>query len=47
MELKPFNIDVIVIEPGAIRIEWDQIVLDTLQQALFLAGHSGSMNNHY
>jgi NAD(P)-dependent dehydrogenase (short-subunit alcohol dehydrogenase family) len=25
MELKPFGIDVIVIEPGAIRTEWGQI----------------------
>src|SRR3984893_4641201 len=33
MELKPFGIDVIVIEPGAIRTEWGQIDLDTLQQA--------------
>ena len=33
MELKPFGIDVIVIEPGAIRTEWGQIALDTLQQA--------------
>jgi hypothetical protein len=41
MELKPFNIDVIVIEPGAIRIEWDQIVLDTLQQALSLRDTPG------
>jgi NAD(P)-dependent dehydrogenase (short-subunit alcohol dehydrogenase family) len=37
MELKPFGIDVIVIEPGAIRTEWGQIALDTLQQA---SGHS-------
>jgi NAD(P)-dependent dehydrogenase (short-subunit alcohol dehydrogenase family) len=33
MELKPFGIDVIVIEPGAIRTEWGQIALDTLRQA--------------
>lgn len=33
MELKPFGIDVIVIEPGAIRTEWGQIALDSLQQA--------------
>ena len=33
MELKPFGIEVIVIEPGAIRTEWGQIALDTLQQA--------------
>ena len=32
-ELKPFGIDIIVIEPGAIRTEWGQIALDTLQQA--------------
>ncbi|MGB2886484.1 MAG: oxidoreductase [Candidatus Acidiferrales bacterium] len=37
MELKPFGIDVIVIEPGAIRTEWGQIALDTLQQA---SGHT-------
>ena len=37
VELKPFGIDVIVIEPGAIRIEWGQIALDTLHQA---SGHT-------
>jgi hypothetical protein len=37
MELKPFGIDVIVIEPGAIRTEWTQITLDTLLQA---SGHN-------
>jgi NAD(P)-dependent dehydrogenase (short-subunit alcohol dehydrogenase family) len=37
MELKPFGIDVIVIEPGAIRTEWGQIALDNLQQA---SGHT-------
>jgi NAD(P)-dependent dehydrogenase (short-subunit alcohol dehydrogenase family) len=37
VELKPFGIDVIVIEPGAIRTEWTQIALDTLQQA---SGHT-------
>jgi NAD(P)-dependent dehydrogenase (short-subunit alcohol dehydrogenase family) len=33
MELKPFGIDVIVIEPGAIRTEWGQIALDSLLRA--------------
>src|SRR5882762_9001531 len=37
MELKPFGIDVIVIEPGGIRTEWGQIALDTLQRA---SGHT-------
>ncbi len=37
MELMPFGIDVIVIEPGAIRTEWGQIALATLQQA---SGHT-------
>jgi NAD(P)-dependent dehydrogenase (short-subunit alcohol dehydrogenase family) len=37
MELKPFGIDIIVIEPGAIRTEWGQIAPDTLQQA---SGHT-------
>jgi NAD(P)-dependent dehydrogenase (short-subunit alcohol dehydrogenase family) len=37
MELKPFGIDVVVIEPGAIRTEWGKIALDTLQQA---SGHT-------
>ena len=37
MELKPFGIDVIVIEPGAVRSEWGQIALDTLHQA---SGHT-------
>jgi NAD(P)-dependent dehydrogenase (short-subunit alcohol dehydrogenase family) len=30
MELSPFGIDVIVIEPGAICTEWSQIALDSL-----------------
>ena len=37
VELKPFGIDVIVIEPGAIRTEWGQIALDNLQQT---SGHT-------
>jgi NAD(P)-dependent dehydrogenase (short-subunit alcohol dehydrogenase family) len=37
VELRPFGIDVIVIEPGAIRTEWGQIALDTLHQA---SGHT-------
>ena len=37
VELKPFGIDVIVIEPGAIRTEWGQIALDTLHEA---SGHT-------
>jgi NAD(P)-dependent dehydrogenase (short-subunit alcohol dehydrogenase family) len=37
MELKPFGIDVIVIEPGAIRTEWGQIALDNLRQT---SGHT-------
>jgi NAD(P)-dependent dehydrogenase (short-subunit alcohol dehydrogenase family) len=36
LELRPFGIGVIVIEPGAIRTEWGQVALDTLQQA---SGH--------
>jgi len=37
VELTPFGIDVIVIEPGGIRTEWGQIALDTLHQA---SGHT-------
>jgi NAD(P)-dependent dehydrogenase (short-subunit alcohol dehydrogenase family) len=37
VELKPFGIDVIVIQPGGIRTEWGQIALDTLRQA---SGHT-------
>jgi NAD(P)-dependent dehydrogenase (short-subunit alcohol dehydrogenase family) len=37
MELKPFGIDVIVIEPGGIRTEWGQIALETLRRA---SGHT-------
>jgi NAD(P)-dependent dehydrogenase (short-subunit alcohol dehydrogenase family) len=37
VELKPFGIDVIVIEPGAIRTEWGKIALNTLDQA---SGHT-------
>jgi short-subunit dehydrogenase len=33
MELKPFGIDVVVIEPGGICTEWTQIALETLHQA--------------
>jgi NAD(P)-dependent dehydrogenase (short-subunit alcohol dehydrogenase family) len=37
MELAPFGIDVIVIEPGAINTEWGQIALGTLHQT---SGHT-------
>jgi short-subunit dehydrogenase len=37
MELKPFGVDVVVIEPGAVRTEWGQVALGTLQQA---SGHT-------
>jgi NAD(P)-dependent dehydrogenase (short-subunit alcohol dehydrogenase family) len=37
VELKPFGIDVIVIEPGAIRTEWGRIALDSLRQT---SGHT-------
>jgi NAD(P)-dependent dehydrogenase (short-subunit alcohol dehydrogenase family) len=37
MELKPFGVEIIVIEPGAIRTEWGQIALHTPQQA---SGHT-------
>jgi NAD(P)-dependent dehydrogenase (short-subunit alcohol dehydrogenase family) len=37
MELKPFGIDVIVIEPGAIRTEWGQIALDAAEKT---SGHT-------
>jgi short-subunit dehydrogenase len=30
MELAPFGVDVVVIEPGAINTEWGEIALDTL-----------------
>lgn len=30
LELKPFGIDVVIIEPGAIRTEWGQIAIDKL-----------------
>jgi NAD(P)-dependent dehydrogenase (short-subunit alcohol dehydrogenase family) len=33
MELAPFGIDVVVIEPGAINTEWGKIALDTLARA--------------
>ena len=33
MELRPHGIDVVVIEPGAIRTEWGQIATDTLLKA--------------
>jgi NAD(P)-dependent dehydrogenase (short-subunit alcohol dehydrogenase family) len=37
MELEPFGIDVIVIEPGAIRTEWGSIAHETLMKA---SGHT-------
>lgn len=33
MELRPHGIDVVVIEPGAIRTEWSQIARDSLLKA--------------
>ena len=32
LELKPFGIDVVIIEPGAIRTEWASIAADKLEQ---------------
>jgi NAD(P)-dependent dehydrogenase (short-subunit alcohol dehydrogenase family) len=32
MELAPFGIDVVVVEPGAINTEWGEIALETLAQ---------------
>ncbi|MGI9008956.1 MAG: oxidoreductase [Streptosporangiaceae bacterium] len=32
LELKPFGIDVIVVEPGAVRTEWADIAADKLEQ---------------
>jgi NAD(P)-dependent dehydrogenase (short-subunit alcohol dehydrogenase family) len=33
VELRPFGIDVVIIEPGAIRSEWDAISAQKLRQA--------------
>jgi NAD(P)-dependent dehydrogenase (short-subunit alcohol dehydrogenase family) len=33
MEVAPFGIDVIIVEPGAIRTEWSGIAVDSLRQA--------------
>jgi len=33
LEVKPFGIDVVVIEPGGIRTEWGQIAADALMKA--------------
>lgn len=32
LELKPFGIDVVIIEPGAVRSEWGSIAADKLEQ---------------
>ncbi len=37
LELKPFGIDVIIIEPGPIRIEWGEIAIEKLMKT---SGHT-------
>ena len=31
LELKPFGVDVIIIEPGGVKTEWGQIAFDNLK----------------
>lgn len=45
-ELRPFGIDVIVIEPGGVKTEWTSIMLDNYEEELrfrTLSGNSGRL----
>jgi short-subunit dehydrogenase len=41
MEVKPFGIDVVVIEPGGIRTEWSGIAADHLEKSSAGGAYSG------
>jgi NAD(P)-dependent dehydrogenase (short-subunit alcohol dehydrogenase family) len=46
VEVEPFGIDVIVIEPGAIRTEWAGIAADGLRQASGSGAYAAFAENH-
>lgn len=46
VEVKPFGIDVIVIEPGAIQTEWAGIAADGLRQASGSGAYAALADNH-
>jgi NAD(P)-dependent dehydrogenase (short-subunit alcohol dehydrogenase family) len=41
LELRPFGIDVVIIEPGAIRTEWASIAADKLEQTSGSTAYAG------
>jgi short-subunit dehydrogenase len=41
LEVKPFGIDVILIEPGGIKTEWQDIAMDSLKR---ISGHTAYQN---
>lgn len=41
MEVKPFGIDVVVIEPGGIRTEWSGIAADNLEKSSAAGAYTG------
>jgi NAD(P)-dependent dehydrogenase (short-subunit alcohol dehydrogenase family) len=46
VEVKPFGIDVIVVEPGAIQTEWAGIAADSLRQASGSGAYAALADNH-
>jgi NAD(P)-dependent dehydrogenase (short-subunit alcohol dehydrogenase family) len=46
VEVKPFGIDVIVVEPGAIQTEWAGIAADGLRQASGSGAYAALADNH-
>jgi NAD(P)-dependent dehydrogenase (short-subunit alcohol dehydrogenase family) len=46
MELKPFGIDVVVIQPGAIRTEWGPIAAQSLLEVSGSAAYRGQAERH-
>ena len=46
VEVRPFGIDVIVIEPGAIQTEWAGIAADGLRQASGSGAYAALADNH-
>lgn len=45
MELKPFGIDVVIIEPGAIKTEWNKIAEDNLAKMSMDTAYRDSANS--
>lgn len=47
MELKQFNIDVVTIEPGAIKTEWNTIARENLMKMSGKGAYGNLVEKHY